>query len=274
MPSPFPGMDPYLEDPAVWPGVHSQLINAAARRLSAQLLPKYIVRPDVRVYVSDEYDPGRGAIIPDVRITLSGSPARRKRPRRAAATTRGANARTAVAEVAQPVEMTILIDDEISESRLLIKNVVTREVVTVIEILSPSNKVSGARGRDSYAEKRQQVMASASHFVEIDLLRAGHRFGPNEELGPHQYLVNVSRAERRPRATLWPIRLDQRLPTIPVPVLPGDPDATLDLQTLLTEVYDGGGYQYEIDYTQEPVPRLPPTWKRWADQRLRPTRKR
>ena len=42
MPGPFPGMDPYLEHPARWPGVHDGLIVAMRAELNAILLPNYI----------------------------------------------------------------------------------------------------------------------------------------------------------------------------------------------------------------------------------------
>lgn len=266
MPSPFPGMDPYLENPAGWPGVHGKLIHGAADLLSDQVLPRYVVRPDLRVYTSDQSDPGRKVLIPDLRISLGRSRGRTKTPRRPA------GGRSAVA-VAEPVEATMPIE-EVAEPRLLIRSAVTRQVVTVIEILSPANKLSAARGRDNYLGKRREVMASGSHFVEIDLLRAGARFGPDEELPPYEYLINVSRAERRPKVTVWPVRLDQRLPTIPIPLLPTDPDAHLDLQGLLTAIYDRSGYAIDVDYTKDPVPPLPPKWRGWAKKLLAGKRRR
>ena len=262
MPSPFPGMDPYLENPAIWPDVHHKLITVAADVLSDQLLPKYLVRVDLRVYLSDELDPGREALVPDVRIVS------RPGVGSAVLSSRAATG-AAVADTVEPVEATIVMEEEITEARLLVKSAASREVVAVIELLSPANKVPGARGWDNYGSKRSDVLSLPSHLVEIDLLRGGRRYGPREPLPPFDYLVNVSRAERRPKAKLWPIRLDHRLPTIPVPVLPGDPDAHLDLQSMLTAVYDRGGYAYDIDYAQEPVPPLKPEQAAWADRLLR-----
>jgi hypothetical protein len=262
MPSPFPGMDPYLENPAIWPDVHHKLITVAADVLSDQLLPKYLVRVDLRVYLSDELDPGRETLVPDVRIVSRQGVGPGGLPPRGTA---GA----AVADAVEPVEATIVIEEEITEARLLVKAAASREVVTVIELLSPGNKVPGARGWDNYGAKRSEVLSSPSHLVEIDLLRGGRRYGPRETLPPFDYLINVSRAQRRPKATLWPIRLEQRLPSVPIPVLPDDPDARLDLQSMLAAVYDRGGYAYDIDYTQEPVPPLKPERTAWADWLLR-----
>lgn len=258
MPSPFPGMDPYLENPSVWPDIHHKLISAAADLLSDQLLPKYVVRVDLRVYVSDERDPGRD-LAPDVRIVRNPNVAT------SALVTMGA----AATDPVEPVEATIVVEEEITEARLLVKHAASREVVTVIEVLSPANKVPGARGWENYGSKRAEVLASPSHLVEIDLLRAGKRYTPREPLRPFDYLFDVSRAERRPKAKYWPIRLEQPLPPVPVPVLPGDPDARLDIQSILTALYDRGGFTYDIDYSKDPVPPFKPEQAAWADQLLR-----
>jgi hypothetical protein len=256
-------MDPYLENPAIWPDLHHRLIHEASNLLSEQVLPKYVVRVDLRVYVSDERDPGRDVIIPDIRVMPGGATSGSIRLASAAAPT--------VEDVAEPVEATILIEEEIREARLIVREVATREVVTVIEVLSPTNKVPGARGWDNYGNKRSEVLASPSHLVEIDLLRSGLRYGPRERLPPFDYLVNVSRAARRPKATLWPIRMTQRLPVVPVPLLAGDPDAKLDLQASLNAAYDHAGYAYDdaVNYAAEPVPAFTPEQREWADRLLR-----
>ncbi len=163
MPSPFPGMDPYLEDPGLWPDVHHGLISEIQAVLNAQLRPKYHVRVEERVYISDENDPGRAVIIPDLRIA--------DRPGTEATSFQPSG--VATLEVAEPVEVTTLIDDEIHEARLEVVDRGLRQVVTVIEVVSPTNKIHGSRGRDSYLKKRQEVMRSPSHWAEIDLLRAG-----------------------------------------------------------------------------------------------------
>src|SRR5690606_15154439 len=116
----------------------------------------------------------------------------------------------------------------------------TREVITVIELLSPSNKNSGA-DRGQYLGKRERVLESPSHLVEIDLLR-GSRL-PIKGLPDCDYYVMVSRAEMRPKVELWPFRLRDPLPKIPIPLRAPDPDAILDLKAVLDRVYDGAGYE-------------------------------
>lgn len=223
MPSPFPGMDPYLEEPGLWPDVHHELISVVRESLNAQLRPRYFARIEDRVYVSDEHDPGHR-----------------------------------------------VIEDEIHEARIEVIDRLEKSVVAVIEILSPSNKIPGSRGRESYRSKREQVMRSPSHFIEVDLLRAGDGFAPFEALPLHDYRMHVSRVSRRPRGTLWPIRLDQRLPPMPIPLRDGDADAQVDLQQALTTVYERAGYDLDIDYRREPPPPpIDPAYADWIDRLLR-----
>ena len=231
MPLPFPGMDPFLEDPGLWPDVHHELISVSRELLNQQLRPKYHVRIEERVYISDENDPGRSVIIPDLRV-------RDTEHRGDVKADWVADADVAVAE---PVIATTLIEEELREARLEVIDRAHRSVVTVIELLSPTNKVAGSRGRASYQQKRQEVMQSPSHFVEIDLLREGSDIFVREALPHHDYLVHVSRVEKRPHALLWPILLTQRLPVIPIPLKPEDSDVPLDLQSALETAYDRAG---------------------------------
>jgi hypothetical protein len=259
MPSPFPGMDPYLENPGLWPDVHHEIISEARALLSEQLRPKYAVRVEERVYISDDNDPGRSAIIPDLQITT-----RHEREERTDYRTGPGGV-----SVIEPVEATLLIDDEIHEARLEIIDRERHAVVTVIEVLSPSNKVEGSVGRRSFERKRQDILESPTHWVAIDLLRVGVGVRTRETLPPHEYLVHVSRARRHPRGRFWPIRLPQRLPTIPIPLKGGDPDAPLDLQAVLDTAYDRAGYDLSVDYTRDPTPPLPEEWAAWADGLLK-----
>src|SRR5438552_1030856 len=145
MPSPFPGMDPYLEAPRLWPDVHHSLISGIRQQLNPQLRPKYVARIEERVYISDETDPGRKAIIPDLHVmAVDGS--------RAAETS---SHRSSQGETAQAVEVVELIEQEIHEPRIEILDAESRNVVTVIEVLSPTNKIRGSEGRREYMKKRR-----------------------------------------------------------------------------------------------------------------------
>lgn len=256
MPSPFPGMDPYLESPALWPDVHHELMSVIRRRLNEQLRPRYVVRIEERLYVSSEDDPGRHVLVPDLRISAGD----------ARADKRTGEASVAIAE---PIVRTTLIEEEVHEPRLEIIDASTGAVVTVIEILSPANKVPGARGRDSYLQKRHEIMLSSTHLVEIDLLRAGRRIPIEGALPECAYLAHVSRSEQRPQGLLWPIRLSEELPTLPVPLSENDDDAAIELQAVVAETYENAGYDLTIDYGAEPpLPALSTDEAEWVDRLL------
>jgi hypothetical protein len=140
-----------------------------------------------------------------------------------------------------------------------------RELITVVELLSPANKYAGP-DREQYLAKRMEVLNGPVHLVEIDLLRGGPPL-PTDDRPNCLYSVLVSRAERRPHADFWPIALRERLPVIPVPVRAPEPDAQLDLQAILDRIYDAAGYAYYI-YEGAPSPRLGAEDVEWARQFL------
>ncbi len=261
MPSPFPGMDPYLEKPSLWPDVHHELISEVRAYLHGIVRPKYYVSVEERLYLTDEDDPENkaGQRVADLRVG--------QHPGQTDATIgeRG----TATLEVAQPIELTFPVEEEIREAFLQVFDAESRQVVAVIEILSPSNKSLGSRGRASFEQKRQEILNSASHWVEIDLLRAGAPSVPRELLPPSHYAVHVLRIERRPQAQSWPIHLRQRLPVIAIPLKSGDADAALDLQSVFTSAFDRAAYDARIDYRAVPVPPLESEDAAWADQWLK-----
>ncbi|SIO59063.1 Protein of unknown function [Singulisphaera sp. GP187] len=259
MPSLFPGLDPYLEESRLWLDVHHGLISEIQATLNRQLRPKYHVRVEERVYISDENDPGRAGLIPELRI--AGRPGQEGS---ASAPTRGL-----ALNVAEPIVVTTLIEEEIHEARLEIIDRAQHLVVTVIEILSPTNKVAGSRGRTSFEQKRREVMNSPSHWVEIDLLRGGIPLFIREIIPACDYFIHISETTRRPRGLLWQIDLSQRLPSVPIPLRPEDPEVRLDLQAVLEHVYDRAAYDMAIDYKTDPVPPLNKERAAWADQLLK-----
>jgi len=150
--------------------------------------------------------------------------------------------------------------------RVAIRDVERKKMVTVLEILSPVNKQGP--GRKKYLRKRQHILGSATHLVEIDLLRWGKRMPLDGKYPSGASLVVLSRANRRPRAEVWSVPLDQPLPTVPVPLLRSDPDASLNLQEILTHVYDSGRFRLMIDYRRTPMIPLSEKDSEWADQIL------
>jgi hypothetical protein len=262
MPSPFPGMDPYLETPHLWPDVHHELISQIRGELNPRLRPHYVARVELRVYISDDDDPGREVLIPDVRVERAKGK-RRKKPKPAAALA-----------IAEPIIVPLLIDDEIEEARLEIKHVETGALVTIIEVLSPTNKIRGSRGRKSFMEKRQETLASDVHWMEIDLLRTGAPSVTRPPLQVSDYRILVSPAGERTKGRYWPVSVRHPLPVVGVPLRVSDADVPLDMGQVLHAAYDHAAYDLSIDYRQPPDPPLSDEDAAWADHLLRKRRLR
>jgi hypothetical protein len=243
--------------------VHARLINAISDVLTGRVQDRYLVRIEERLYIERPFgDEAPRIRVADVAISARGGP----RPLFG-----DASSAVAVAErdVAEPVELTTSGAFEAREGYLTIRDRADRSVVTVIEVLSPANKASGP-GLASFTAKREEVMASDASLVEIDLLREGLRCTPSKWTEtPHHYEVHVSRATARPRGLVWPIRLNQRLPLVPIPLRGDDPDVPLDLRAALDLAYDRARYDLELDYRSAPEPPLDDEWSAWADAVLR-----
>jgi hypothetical protein len=151
-----------------------------------------------------------------------------------------------------------------------VRDVAERRLVTAIEILSPTNKRD--RGRPEYLNCRDHFLRGLAHLLEIDLLRAGRRVPMSNPLPPTPYFVLLSRFEKRPMSEVWPVALQDPLPTVPVPLLPGDADVSLELQQLFSTVYDVSGYDLLINYTRPPKGPLSAADGAWIEELLRPRR--
>ncbi len=253
---PFPGMNPYLEDPELWPGVHGRLIVAIADYLSPQLRPKYFVAIEERIYQTTGDDKLLVGI-PDVIVQNSQAAINPKIPNL-----------TVAATALQPKTVTVPIPEIVKERYLEVRKVGTKEVVTVIEILSPKNKRTG-EGRNAYETKRQRVLGSSTHLVEIDLLRTGEPmlvFGDGTQ---NDYRILISRAKNRPQSDLYTFNLPDAIPFFPLPLRTGDSEPLVDLQSLLAGIYDRASYDLVIDYSQQPVAQLSEQNAVWADALLR-----
>jgi hypothetical protein len=134
-----------------------------------------------------------------------------------------------------------------------VRQVGTNRLVTAIGILSPVNKLRNHEARVDYLRKRRDLIRSQTHFIEIDLLRGGERTPLDPPVIAASYYVTLSRVDDRPRLPVWPIQLSDRLPRFPVPLADRDPDVIVDLQEAVNAVYERGGYDARIDYSQ-PVP--------------------
>jgi hypothetical protein len=258
VPSPFPGMDPFIEG-QVWEDFHTDVISAIRGALIPSVRPRYVVRVERRVYLEHAPEEPAAFINPDV-LVLERSKESSPRPERAG----GAATLAAVT----PVVLSVPMPERRREAFLTVRERESMEVITVLEVLSPTNKRSGSDGRREYQSKREAVLLSGTHLVELDLLRGGQRLPTVEPLPPGDYYAFVSRAARRPRVEVYAWSLRQRLPAIPVPLAGDDEAVALDLQPVLNVVYDRAGYDYSLDYRGPVDPPLSEADAAWAKQVL------
>jgi hypothetical protein len=258
MPSPFPGMDPYLEHPALWPGVHQRLITYLGDGLNVLLPANYVADIGERLYV---VQPDRH-IYPDVVVVEP-------------PTSESHQGSTAAVLTSDPPWVLTVEPVEVREVFIEILSVGNASrVVTVIEVLSPSNKTASSEGRQLYVTKQQEILQSPTHLIEIDLLRYGEHTvaAPRQSLiarGVWDYLVCLHRGGQRGRYEVWAMTLRQRLPRIRVPLSNGEPDIVLDLQAVFDRCYDEGAYARRLDYRHEPLLPLSEADRTWAETLLR-----
>lgn len=263
MPSPFPGMDPYLEARDLWEGVHQWLAIHIARDLQPQLRPRYVAMVERRIFLS----PIEETFRPDA-IILEETPPPFPSPRRDRSGV-AVTEQVSTVEVATP-EHIVLPEWEVRQPYIEIRDARNRQVVTVIEILSPWNKNPG-RGRENYRDKQEEVLLSEANLVEIDLLRGGqHTIAvPASRLGPSDYRICIHRVEHPQAFDVIRLSVRHPLPNIGIPLRPKEPEVVLHLQEVLDRCYDEGAYDLVIDYNQEPDPPLSEEDATWADSLLR-----
>lgn len=256
--SPFPGMDPYLEHPTLWPGVHNALIAAAQRTLAPQLKPNYLVRLEERTYLAE---PEELVFIgkPDVTVVSA-------RP--------GANEGPANAAPTPTVAVRVPTPDIVRETWLEVRAAASGDVVTVLELLSPTNKRPGSAGRQSYEAKRLTVLGTRTHLVEIDLVRAHPPMTVYGTDRTSDYRILISRGDRRPRAELLLFSVRDAIPAFRLPLRGGDEEPVVDLGDILRQLYEELAYDASIDYRAEPVPPLSAADAQWADEVLHHAGKR
>ncbi len=247
----FPGMDPWLEAPGVWATIHDSLIIALAWDLNRQLRPHFVAVPGRRLVVEE---PAR-SIYPDVVVHE---------------TTVAPSMRGTASAVEEPI-IIHLSSEPRRETFLEIRDPQAgNRIVTIIEVLSPTNKEAGQDARDKYLQKQREVLASDVNLVEIDLLRGGlptvalaRTYWPSSE-----YRVVVRRATRRDEAEAYAISLRARIPRIRVPLRDPSEDVRVDLQSLLEQAYRDGSCDLLIDYTRPADPPLDAGDARWARELL------
>jgi len=259
-------MDPYIETRNLWSDFHSDMSAEIRAALNLGIQPRYVARVNPYIVYDTLEIAERGPngtrqperIGPDVAVF------HREAPESPEAAASAAGLLIAPA----PVISQVPHDVPVKIYPIEIRTVDDHTLVTVIEILSPVNKRSGP-ARKKYLDKRARLLHADVHFLEIDLLRGGERSPLEKPVPTAPYYVSLCRADRRPYAEVWPIRLSEPLPIVPVPLLRPDPDVALPLGDLVHAVYDRGAYGASIDYRQPPPPPVCEGEAAWIDRRLR-----
>jgi hypothetical protein len=236
MNSPFPGMDPFIEDRLIWSDFHNSFAGELSANLNRKIRPHYFAA--LTPYMTYEV------------IEISPSKLQSARPNIDVSQTsphRMATGATAVMDPPQAQSYTEL-ELPLELMSVEVRQVSSDRLITAIEILSPVNKQRSHEARVDYLRKRRDLIRSQTHFIEIDLLRVGEHTPLDPPVGPASYYVSLSRVDARPRLDVWMIQLDSRLPRIPVPLDEYDPDVIVDLGEIAALVYERGGYDARIDY--------------------------
>jgi hypothetical protein len=253
MPSPFPGIDPYLESQAYWPDFHARFLIYCCDAIAARLPSSYITLVDERIRLV-EPSTGEGCLTRPDRVVGRREPA-------TPVLVTPANASTAVLD---PVVIPLPEFEEVRETQIRILHVSDRSVVTVLELLSPSNKVNS--GFHDYLDKRIKLQAQPIHLIELDFLLGGQRLPMRRPLPPGDYYALIARADRRPNCDVYSWSVRQHLPEIPVPLKAPDPDVFINLSELYSTAFERGFYARVLDYqTPLQVP-LAPEDRAWAEE--------
>jgi hypothetical protein len=264
MPSPFPGMDPYLESHTLWKGVHDGLVYRRLEDLQPQLQPRYLAALEGRLLLQpldqlsppDRFRSGWSDV--SVQETPPG-------PRRAstAILLPSAAPQVAVPEWIDEPELRIW------HSYVEIRDAQNQAVVTVIEVLSPWNKSPG-QGQEEYRAKQRAVLLSDANLVEIDLLRGGgHTVAvPPGRTPASDYRICFHRIARPSGFEVIRFGVHDPLPRVGIPLRPADADVVLDLPAVFQRVYDTGVYQRLAPYAGLTEPPLAEVDAAWADELL------
>jgi hypothetical protein len=240
MPSPFPGMDPYLESPTHWSDFHPTFIQTWREAIADRSPANYFARVGEDVVLIAPETPAQSRE-PDVLISRDPS--------------RSGNGATALISGVRCTPTTLDNIERLdphTETFIEILRFPEQEVVTVLELLSPTNKYGDGRG--FYMEERKQLLHQKVHVIELDLIRAGRRLPLSRPLPPADYYAVVSRADRRPSCDVYPWTVRVPLPVLPIPLLAPDPDIEVDLQAAFNVAYQRGRYDRLVRYNEPPPP--------------------
>lgn len=252
MSSPFPGMDPYLEQSAAWGDFHHEFISCLRGALASRLPDNYDARIEERVTVIESFDDPRQSFGPDVLIG---------RERVAAV---GEQHDRPASAMLEPVTVSLIIPEKERQSYIEIYDNPEQTLITVVEILSPTNKLP--KGREEYLIKRDALLGQDVHLVELDLLVNGRRLPTAEPLPQDDYYAFIARQELRPLCEVYHWSARQPLPAIPIPLKEPDADVIIELQDVFAEAFARGRYERRLRYGAPPRARLSRADREWAAQ--------
>lgn len=257
MPSPFPGMDPYLEDPLHWRGLQQVCIAHIWFTLSSQLPPGFSSQIQQRLYTAAPRWPNR-RLVPDCPI-----PQRREYP---SETPVGGGRETGD----EPGRGRFSLEEIREDFIQIVRTKPNRHVVTTIEMLNTANKVEG-RGREEYLRTRAGLLQNNVNLLEIDLLRDGDPtiIGAQKQQPGLEYGVSLRRCGTAESCETWVFGLRECLPCVPIPLEEGMPDLSLDLQAAINRIYDVGRYRGRLNYMADPPPPLTEADRQWLNDLLR-----
>ena len=259
MASPFPGMDPYLEDPAIWPDFHARFINYWCEQISDRLPGNYDARIGERVALVESLGESAKLVVPDVAIVRQES-----RP-----TSSGAAATLAELEL-EPVTLPLAAIEEYKEPYIEIRFMPDRSLVAVLELLSPTNK--SGDGWNTYLLKRNAIFSQDFHLVELDLLVGGRRMPLGKRLPQGDYFAFVAHSQRRFNCDVYAWSVRQRLPVLPIPLKAPDADVRINLAEVFKQAYERGRYERCLRYAEPPRAPLSEADRKWAAELVRRTR--
>ncbi len=239
MPSPFPGMDPYLEG-YLWPDFHHRIATEITRQLAPRIRPRYVARLEVSVVEDPSPEAELAILYPDVEVLSL--------ERHEASAPAGLSTEP---EIVAPLILRILDPVDVRLVTVEIRDAGKNRLVTSIEILSPVNKREP--GLTRYRRKQRKLRRAGVHVLEVDLLRRGFRPIANRKLPDAMYFVALTRSGAGTTG-IWPLTLRDPLPRIPVPLLAPDSDVPLDLGAVIRAIYEEAGYDLSVDYSHPPPP--------------------
>ncbi len=243
MPSPFPGVDPYLESQHFCEDFHPRFLTYLCDNLNDVLPDRYVAQLGERFRLVELSERKARSVRPDVAVVEQAGMS----SRRAAAPARAIGTTTL-----EPVTIPLpTVETEVQEVWIEIRRRTGRAPVTVMELLSPTNKTGD--GFADYKTKRNSPIRQRIHLIEIDLLLGGRRLPMGKALPPGDFYAFVSRSQQRPQSEVYAWTVHDPLPMIPIPLAKPDPDIMADLGAVFATTYDRGRYARLIDYRPTPA---------------------